>query len=140
MKIVVMCGGLSPERNVSITSSALICRALRNLGHKAVLVDMFFGIEDFDGNAERYFDELPPIPEASVGGEVPDLDKYILPPCRIKSSVLLLSILIVIMGWRKPVSAFWNKNIPNPSSWWQDSITRIIFVSTHVARICLGEI
>ena len=75
MKIVVMCGGLSPERNVSITSSALICRALRNLGHKAVLVDMFFGIEDFDGNAERYFDELPPIPEASVGGEVPDLDK-----------------------------------------------------------------
>lgn len=48
--------------------------------------------------------------------------------------------LIVIMGWRKPVSAFWNKNIPNPSSWWQDSITRIIFVSTHVARICLGGI
>ena len=39
---------------------------------------------------------------------------YIQPPCRIKSSVLLLSIRIVIMGWQKPVLVFWNKNIPNP--------------------------
>ena len=46
MKIVVLCGGLSMERNVSIASSALVCRAMRELGHRAVLVDMFFGLED----------------------------------------------------------------------------------------------
>ena len=44
MKIVVLCGGLSMERNVSITSGTLICKALRALGHRAVLVDMFLSL------------------------------------------------------------------------------------------------
>lgn len=43
MKIVVLAGGLSTERNVALTSGTGICRALRRLGHKAVLVDMFLG-------------------------------------------------------------------------------------------------
>lgn len=74
MKIVVLCGGLSMERNVSISSSTLICRALREIGHKAVLVDMFYGLEDFDISPERLFDELPPIPDATVGQAEPDLE------------------------------------------------------------------
>jgi D-alanine-D-alanine ligase len=73
MKIVVMCGGLSPERNVSIASSALICKALRKLGHKAVMVDMFFGLEGFSGEPASLFEHLPPIPDTSVGHEAPDL-------------------------------------------------------------------
>ena len=44
MKIVVLCGGLSMERNVSITSGTLICKSLRALGHQAVLVDMWQAI------------------------------------------------------------------------------------------------
>ena len=32
MTIVVLCGGMSMERNVSITSGTLICKALRELG------------------------------------------------------------------------------------------------------------
>ena len=75
MKIVVMCGGLSPERNVSITSSALICRALRAMGHQAVMVDMFFGLEDYDCTPAQLFENLPEIPEVSVGHEAPDLDQ-----------------------------------------------------------------
>ena len=39
MKIVVLAGGLSPERQVSLVSGESICRALRSLGHRAVLVD-----------------------------------------------------------------------------------------------------
>ena len=74
MKIVVLCGGLSMERNVSITSGALICGALRRLGHRAVLVDMFYGLEDVDTPPDRLFDELPPIPEARVAEEEPDLE------------------------------------------------------------------
>ena len=60
MNIVVLCGGLSMERNVSITSSTLICKALRRLGHRAVLVDMFFGLEDCPGDWADLFDNLPP--------------------------------------------------------------------------------
>ena len=73
MKIVVLCGGLSMERNVSITSGTLICRALREMGHKAVLVDMFYGLEDIDTPIDRLFDELPPLKDAQVGSLEPDL-------------------------------------------------------------------
>ena len=45
MKIVVLAGGLSPERNVSLSSGAMVCEALRARGHQAALVDMFFGLE-----------------------------------------------------------------------------------------------
>ena len=41
MKIVVLCGGLSTERNVSLSSGTKICAALRAKGHQAVLVDVF---------------------------------------------------------------------------------------------------
>ena len=74
MKIVVLCGGLSMERNVSITSGTLICKALRELGHKAILVDMFYGLEDVDIPMDRLFDELPQIVDAQVGEMAPDLE------------------------------------------------------------------
>ena len=74
MKIVVMCGGLSMERDVSITSSTKICRALRAMGHQAVLVDMYFGLEDIDTPVEQLFDNLPPIADAHVSEGIPDLE------------------------------------------------------------------
>ena len=49
MRIVVLAGGLSMERNVSLSSGNKICRALRARGHQAILVDMFMGFEDYDG-------------------------------------------------------------------------------------------
>jgi len=75
MKIVVLCGGLSMERNVSITGSTLVCKSLRALGHQAVLVDMFFGLEDIDTPIDRIFDELPEIKDACVGSQAPDLEQ-----------------------------------------------------------------
>ena len=75
MKIVVMCGGISMERDVSITSGTLICKSLRALGHKAVLVDMFYGLEDIDTPIDEIFDNLPPIKDAKVSEEAPDLEK-----------------------------------------------------------------
>jgi len=74
MKIVVLCGGLSMERNVSITSSTLICRALRQMGHQAVLVDMFYGLEDLETAPEALFDHLPELADTRVSEEAPDLD------------------------------------------------------------------
>ena len=56
MKIVVLAGGLSPERNVSLSSGTMIAQALERLGHQVALVDMYFGLEDYDGPVEAYFD------------------------------------------------------------------------------------
>ena len=77
MKIVVLCGGLSMERNVSITSGTLICKSLRKLGHAAVLVDLFYGLEDYEGDLDRIFEDLPEIADAQVGAEAPDLEKVV---------------------------------------------------------------
>ena len=77
MKIVVLCGGLSMERDVSISSGTLICDALRKLGHQAVLVDMFMGLEDYEGDLDDLFANLPPLKEARVPVEAPDLEKVI---------------------------------------------------------------
>lgn len=45
MNIIVLAGGLSPERDVSLTSGASICTALNEKGHNAYLLDVYLGIE-----------------------------------------------------------------------------------------------
>lgn len=56
MKIVVLGGGVSSEREVSLVTGTSVCRALRSLGHKAIFVDMFMGLENYDGPLEDAFD------------------------------------------------------------------------------------
>lgn len=46
MKIVVLAGGTSSERAVSIVTGTKVCEALREKGHCAVLVDVFVGLEE----------------------------------------------------------------------------------------------
>ena len=48
MNIVVLAGGTSTERAISIVSGSEICKALRSKGERAILVDIFCGIETFD--------------------------------------------------------------------------------------------
>lgn len=55
MKIVVLAGGLSPERNVSLSTGTMVTEALRSLGHQAAMVDLFFGLEDYKGALDDYF-------------------------------------------------------------------------------------
>ena len=75
MRIVVLAGGLSMERNVSLSSGSRICRALRERGHKAVLVDMFLGLEGYTGILGDIFDAPDGLcGEFSVAPEEPDLD------------------------------------------------------------------
>ena len=45
MKIIVLAGGTSTEREVSIVSGTMVCKALREKGHQAILVDVFCGVE-----------------------------------------------------------------------------------------------
>ena len=55
MKIVVLCGGTSTERDVSLVTGREVCKALRSKGHKAVLIDVFIGHEGI--NTKEYLDE-----------------------------------------------------------------------------------
>ena len=56
MKIVCLGGGISTERHVALVTSTSVCKALRSLGHKAIFVDMYLGLEDFEGSLESAFD------------------------------------------------------------------------------------
>lgn len=56
MKIVVLGGGISTERHVGLVTSTSVCKALRSLGHKAIFVDMFMGLEAYDDISEELFD------------------------------------------------------------------------------------
>lgn len=56
MKVVVLGGGISTERHVSLVTSTSVCKALRSLGHKAIFVDMFLGLEDHSGDINDIFD------------------------------------------------------------------------------------
>lgn len=57
MNIVVLAGGISTEREISIVSGTMACKALRGKGHKAILVDVYCGDSridmDDDGQCRR---------------------------------------------------------------------------------------
>ncbi|MBQ6540130.1 MAG: D-alanine--D-alanine ligase [Oscillospiraceae bacterium] len=74
MNIIVLCGGISPERDVSLTSGSVVASALRRRGHRAVLMDLFFGYrEKYDDPAEIF--ERPYDDSISkVGEDAPDIE------------------------------------------------------------------
>ena len=74
MKIVVLAGGLSTERNVSLSSGTRVCQALRERGHKAVLVDAFLGLEDYEYPVSAIFDYPPECGSQQVEVQAPNLD------------------------------------------------------------------
>lgn len=71
MKIVVLAGGLSPERSVSLSSGVLVAKALRERGHQTALADMYLGVT---GNPAELF--AAPLPEewTRIGRQAPDLE------------------------------------------------------------------
>ncbi len=73
MKIVVLAGGLSTERDVSLVTGRCVYKALKDIGHKAVLLDVFLG---YEGDADNVFDLDTDWSEkvAPVSETAPDLD------------------------------------------------------------------
>ena len=55
MKIVVLAGGLSTERDVSLASGAGICKTLREKGHDAFLLDVYLGFPYDSNKLEEVF-------------------------------------------------------------------------------------
>lgn len=75
MNIVVLAGGLSGERDVSLTSGTLVCNALRRSGHGAILVDLFFGVENVPENILDAFWVSGQLEPYKVPPTAPDIDK-----------------------------------------------------------------
>ena len=75
MKIVVLAGGLSTEREVSLVTGTSVCRALRQNGHKAILVDLFLGLEEVPADLETLFDAPDGLcPDAKIQVTAPDIE------------------------------------------------------------------
>ena len=77
MKIAVVCGGLSNERDVSITSGSCVARALREKGHKVVLLDLYYGYSGKYTDPAELFEREQEDLRYSVSEDTPDIEKMI---------------------------------------------------------------
>lgn len=73
MNILVLAGGYSPERDVSLTSGSLIANALKREGEKVCLADVYLGIDESElNNPDLFNTDEGEIYKVGVG--VPDLE------------------------------------------------------------------
>jgi len=72
MKIVVLAGGLSPERNVSLSSGCKVCSALRERGHEVAFIDMYLGTRE---DPASLFHAPIPAEMTKIGRQAPDLEQ-----------------------------------------------------------------
>ena len=74
MKIVVLAGGTSTERDVSLSTGKMIYKALKNKGHQVVLLDVFLG---YQSETTNIFDIDKDWAEGlgNIGKDNPDINK-----------------------------------------------------------------
>lgn len=73
MKVVVLAGGTSTERDVSLSSGSMIYKALKKNGHQAVLLDVYLGYEDVpEGIFEKETDWAAEV--GAISESNPDLE------------------------------------------------------------------
>ena len=75
MNVVVLAGGISTERDVSLVSGKMIYNALKKNGHNAILLDVYLGTNEADIDniftlEKDWVSEINP-----VQGENPDIEK-----------------------------------------------------------------
>lgn len=77
MKVAVLAGGTSTEREVSLITGAGIYRALKEKGHKAVLIDVYLGLETDADKLDDIFESDKDWAEGinAIKEESPDLDE-----------------------------------------------------------------
>ena len=56
MDIIVLAGGLSTERDVSFKTGSMVASALRENGHRVILLDVFMGYSDKEENLDEIFE------------------------------------------------------------------------------------
>ncbi|MBR3964420.1 MAG: D-alanine--D-alanine ligase [Clostridia bacterium] len=97
MKITVLAGGLSPERDVSLTSGALIATSLSKSGHEVLLVDLYRGLDcapefkkggEYSYRVESVEPDLEAI-KAECGGREEPIGPRVIEACRAADVVFL---------------------------------------------------
>ncbi len=73
MKIAVLAGGYSPERDVSLTSGSLIANALIDKGNLVCLADVYMGLDLSGKTPDDMFVDIK-YPKYEVERSIPDLD------------------------------------------------------------------
>lgn len=75
LNVVVLAGGLSIERNISLYTGYMVSNALKEKGHNVILLDSFMGYDDYElviedafSDTDKYSLKLKDIPK-----DVPDL-------------------------------------------------------------------
>ena len=77
MNIVVLAGGLSTERDVSLITGSMVTRALREKGHQVIMLDVFMGYQDEETDITDIFEHCQEasVPEGVITAKEPDLAK-----------------------------------------------------------------
>ena len=77
MKIVVLAGGISTERDVSFKTGDMVAKALRENGHQVILLDVFMGYSDKEENLDGIFEraEEVSVKVSGIPEIAPDLAK-----------------------------------------------------------------
>lgn len=73
MRVVVLAGGVSTERDVSLSSGRMIYEALKKNGHRAILLDVYLGYTGEDAETIFDRDEDWAAEIGAVGEENPDI-------------------------------------------------------------------
>lgn len=95
-------GGLSPERNVSLSSGSLIAAALRDRGHEVLLLDLYEGVDPsvedvstlFSKNTQDHISVPKGLPDldgliARHGGRTDTVGPRVIEACRAADCVFL---------------------------------------------------
>lgn len=138
MKIIVLAGGLSPERDVSLLSGAGICKTLREMGHQAFLLDVFFGLPCDSDKLEEVFDR----PDGGLEISKESLLLYrILMHCasHVRTSHLPRSDQMSLNSARWLISHSWHFTVPSVktensrqhSTTWESNIQGQTLLDVH---------
>lgn len=73
MKVVVLCGGLSDERYVSLKTGEMVSRSLIRLGHQVLFLDLYLGVSDISNIDELFVDNEEDIKPCDVLVNVPSI-------------------------------------------------------------------
>lgn len=74
MKIAVLAGGVSAERDVSLLSGEMVCQALRRRGHDVAFVDSFLGADVPPEGISALYSAAEQPGQHRISEQLPDLD------------------------------------------------------------------
>lgn len=74
MKVLVLAGGISTERDVSLVTGTMVCNALLKNGHKAILADVFMGYKLTERSIDEEFENAHEINTSGVAKDSPDIE------------------------------------------------------------------